>query len=73
MPIPERVKILERMKGLIDGVDKSHSWYNRAYLFIKDFEQRLLQITNEIFYQLLRQWEEILACAPREIKKNWVL
>ncbi len=72
MPVPERVRILERMKGLIEGIDKNHNWYQKAYSFLKDFEQRLLQITNEIFYQLLRQWEEILESAPREITKQWV-
>lgn len=73
MPVQERVRILERMSNLLNGIDKNHGWYKKAYFFLKDFEQRLLHITNEIFYQLLRQWEEILACAPREITKQWVL
>ena len=73
MPVPERVRMLERMKGLIEGIDKNDSWYINAYTFIKDFEQSLLQITNEIFYQLLKKWEEILKCAPSEVKKQWVL
>lgn len=73
MPVPERVRILERMKGLIEGIDKGHDWYKKASSFLKDFEQRLLHLTNEIFYQLLRQWEKILECAPREITKQWVL
>jgi len=55
MPVPERVRMLERMKGLIEGIDKNNSWYINAYTFIKDFEQSLLQITNEIFYQLLKK------------------
>jgi hypothetical protein len=72
MPVPERVRILERMKNLLEGIDKNHNWYIRAYSFLKEFEQRLLLITNEIFYQLLKQWEEILMSAPREISEHWV-